>query len=93
MKKAKFIGKSYGTGFNRDFVYLEYEYRGRTYEVYENRAKGNEPLSWQHKNAQAEIDKAIELAEKQKESNFVGETAQESLDRFFEFLDTGVWRE
>jgi len=93
MKKAKFIGKSYGTGVNRDFVFLEYEYRGRTYEVYENRAKGNEPLSWQHANAQASIDAAIELEEKQKESNFVGEPAQEALDRFFEFLETGVWRE
>lgn len=93
MKKAKFIGKSYGTGFNRDFVFLGYEYRGRTYEVYENRAKGNEPLSWQHKNAQAIIDAEIEREEKQKESNFVEEPAQEGLNRFFEYLETGVWSE
>ena len=64
--KAKFIGKSYGRGYDKDFVYLEYEYRGHTYEVYENRAKGNEPLSWQHKNAQAMIDRQIEIAEKSK---------------------------
>lgn len=62
--KAKYIGKSYGTGYNRDFVFLEYEYRGHRYEVYENRAKGNEPLSWQHASHQAEIDRIIELENK-----------------------------
>jgi hypothetical protein len=93
MKRAKYIGKSYGTGCDKDFVFLEYEYRGHTYEVYENRAKGNEPLSWQHANAQARIDHEIELEEKRKESNFVGESAQEGLDRFFEYLETGVWSE
>lgn len=91
--KAKFIGKYYGTGFDRDHVYLEYEYRGRNYDVYENRAKGNELLSWQHSNEQARIDREIEFEEKQKESNFVGESAQEGLDRFFEYLETGVWNE
>lgn len=91
--KAKFIGKYYGTGYNRDIVILEYEYRGRKYEVYENRAKGNEPLSWQHSNEQARIDHEIELKEKRKESNFVGESVQEGLDKFFEYLETGVWSE
>lgn len=69
MAKAKFIGKTYGTGYNRDFVYLEYEYRGHTYEVYENRARGNEPLAWQHRNEQARIDRLIEDAEKPQKSN------------------------
>jgi hypothetical protein len=69
MAKAKFIGKTYGTGYNRDFVYLEYEYRGHTYEVYENRAKGNEPLAWQHRNEQARIDRLIEDSEKPQKSN------------------------
>jgi hypothetical protein len=87
--KAKYIGKYY----DREYTYLEYEYRGRKYEVYENRNKGNEPLSWQHANAQARIDKEIEIEEKRKESNFVGESAQESLDKFFEYLETGVWSE
>lgn len=91
--KAKFIGKCYGTGYNRDIVILEYKYRGRKYEVYENRAKGNEPLNWQHSNEQARIDHEIELEEKQKNSNFVGESVQEGLDRFFEYLETGVWSE
>ena len=69
MKKATYIGKSYGTGYNKDFVYLEYEYRGYRYEVYENRAKGNEPLSWQHANEQARIDNLIEIKEKAANSN------------------------
>lgn len=58
--KAEFIGKYYGTGYERHMVYLEYVYRGHTYTVYENRAKGNEPLAWQHKSEQARIDAIIE---------------------------------
>lgn len=85
--KAKFIGKYYGTGFDRDYVYLEYEYRGRKYEVYENRAKGNEPLSWQHKNAQARIDDEIENEEKKSQNKEQIETIEESLDYFFRMLD------
>jgi hypothetical protein len=85
--KAKFVGKYYGTGFDRDYVYLEYEYRGRKYEVYENRAKGNEPLSWQHKNAQARIDDEIETEEKRSQNKEQIETVEESLDYFFRMLD------
>lgn len=85
MKKAKYIGKTYGTGYERDFVYLEYEYRGYRYEVYENRAKGNEPLSWQHANEQARIDRIIELKEKPVSENC--ETADEALDFFFRMLE------
>lgn len=60
--KAQFVAKHYGKGYDRDMVYLEYEYRGHRYEVYENRAKGNEPLSWQHRNEQARIDSLIDMA-------------------------------
>lgn len=82
MKKAKYIGKSYGTGYNKDFVYLEYEYRGHKYEVYENRAKGNEPLSWQHKNKQAEIDRLIEIEEQSKNQK----NEPFNIDEVFELL-------
>lgn len=58
--KAKFIGKYYGTGYDRNCVYLEYEYRGMTYTVMENSAKGNEPLSWQHKTEQSRIDAILD---------------------------------
>lgn len=60
MKKAKFIGKWYGTGYERNTVYLEYEYRGMRYNITENMAKGNEPLSWQHKAEQARIDTILD---------------------------------
>lgn len=85
--RAKFINKYYGTGFDGDYVYLEYEYRGRKYEVYENRAKGNEPLSWQHKNAQARIDAEIEGEEKRSQNKEQIETVEESLNYFFKMLD------
>ena len=81
--KAKYVGKSYGTGFDRDFVYLEYEYRGYRYEVYENRAKGNEPLSWQHKGEQARIDKIIEMKEMDKKRKDVKPI---DMDEIFEML-------
>ena len=58
--KARFIDKWYGTGYNRNTVYLEYEYRNERYVVTENMAKGNEPLSWQHKTEQARIDKMLD---------------------------------
>lgn len=83
MNKAKYIGKYYGTGYNKDYVFLEYEYRGVKYEVYENRAKGNEPLSWQHKNAQLSIDEALDHP-KHCEAT---EPAQVGLDYFFDLIE------
>ena len=86
--KARYIGKTYGRGYDKDFVYLEYEYRGKRYEVYENRAKGNEPLAWQHRNAQIEIDTAIERAERAAQNaGKITETADEALQRFFDYID------
>lgn len=84
-RKAKYIGKSYGTGYNRDFVYLEYEYRGVRYEVYENRAKGNEPLAWQHKREQMAIDEALDR-EPQPETNEPKQSIQEELDEIWHML-------
>ena len=83
-KKAKFIGKSHGYGYNKDMVYLEYEYRGYRYEVYENRAKGNEPLSWQHANEQARIDVLIERGEQMKNQN--QEAHPVDLDEIWDML-------
>ncbi len=58
--KAKFVRKYYGTGFDRNMVYMDYEYRGQVYTVFENRSKGSEPLAWQHRNEQNRIDAILD---------------------------------
>lgn len=67
MARAKYLGRYESDEYGEPFVFLEYEYRGYKYTTYENRSKGNEPLSWQHKNAQSQIDKQIEIEECEKE--------------------------
>lgn len=85
--KAKYIGKYRGTRYNRHMIYLEYEYKGYTYTVYENTAKGNEPLSWQHKAEQARIDKIIKEEEKQKQCTKEEiEKAQKELENAINLL-------
>ena len=80
--KAKYIGKFYGTGYNRHMIFLEYEYRGYTYTVYENTAKGNEPLSWQHKAEQTRIDSLIEAKAQEKQyTEKEIEEAQNNLEK------------
>lgn len=66
--KAKYIGRC-ADKYDRDSVELEYEYRGETYYVHIHNTKGNEPLAWQHKNAQSRIDNLIELDEKYKQAD------------------------
>ena len=92
MAKAQFKGSYYGTGFDRKTIYMDFEYRGRTYTVYENRAKGNEPIAWQHRNAQTSIDAAIEREEKQREYDATHEhryedTAQYAFDCFWNYVN------
>ena len=82
--KAKYIGKYNGTGYNRHMIYLEYEYKGYTYTVYENTTKGNEPLSWQHRAEQARIDSIIEAKEKQKQCT------QEEIERAQQELEKAI---
>ena len=64
--KATFVRKYYGHGYDAHMVYLDYTYRGHEYTVYENRAKGNEPLAWQHRSEQNRIDLLIEMEEREK---------------------------
>ena len=59
--KATFIRKYSGGKYEPHMIYMDYEYRGHEYTVYENRARGNEPLAWQHKSHQDSIDKIIEM--------------------------------
>jgi hypothetical protein len=97
MKKAKFIHKYYGTGYDRGKNIIEYEYRGHTYWVDENLNQGNEPFAWQHRNAQARIDTLIEREEqdkkrREKEVKLSPEeryklTADYALDEFFKFIN------
>lgn len=84
MKKAKFIAKYYGRGYEKDMVFLEYEYRGHVYTVYENRAMGNEPLAWQHASEQARIDEIIRQKEMPNNST---EPCEVGLDLFFSMYE------
>lgn len=91
MKKAKFVRKYYGHGYDAHMVYLDYEYRGHEYTVCENRAKGNAPLSWQHRSEQARIDQLIEQEERDKtakpEPCRYEDTADYVFEQFSRFLD------
>ena len=84
MKRAKFIGKTIDRSYGQHMVYLEYEYREHRYTVYENLNKGNIPLSWQHKNAQIEIDEKIEREAKPKKPFRYEDSAEYALNLFFE---------
>ncbi|WP_368094397.1 hypothetical protein [Bifidobacterium catenulatum] len=74
-----------------DMVYLVYSYRGHEYTVYENLAQGNEPLAWQHRNEQSQIDQLIEQEEQEKNTQpkpcRYEDTAQYALDQLYNFLD------
>lgn len=85
--KAKYLGRCVDK-YDRDSVDLEYEYRGETYWVHIHNTKGNEPLVWQHRNAQAKINKDLELKEKiSKQDNNNIEIVEESIDYFFRMLE------
>ena len=71
MRKATFVRKYYGRGYDAHMVYLVYSYRGHEYTVYENLAQGNEPLSWQHRNEQDIIDRLVEQEGRGKECKAV----------------------
>lgn len=86
MKKAKFIRKYYGRGYDRDFVYLVYEYMGHEYTVSENRAKGNEPLAWQHRQEQDLIDRLIEEQSRPKKPYRYEDSWQAGVDAFYDAL-------
>ena len=91
MRKAKFVRKYYGHGYDAHMVYLDYEYRGHEYTVCENRAKGNAHLSWQHHSEQARIDQLIEQEERDKNAKQepcrYKDTADYVFEQFSRFLD------
>lgn len=91
MKKATFVRKYYGIGYDAHMVYLDYEYRGHEYTVCENRAKGNAPLSWQHRSEQARIDQLIEQEERDKNAKPTPyryeDTPQYALDQLYRYFN------
>lgn len=91
MRKATFVRKYYGHGYDAHMVYLDYSYRGHEYTVCENRAQGNAPLSWQHRSEQARIDQLIEQEERDKNAKPEPcrheDTADYVFEQFSRFLD------
>ena len=80
--KAKYIKKWYD---NKGNAVLVYEYRNKKYDVVDYGWKGGEPLSWQHKMAQAHIDQQIEIEEKQK--TYKTENAEKGLELFWQSVE------
>lgn len=89
--RAKYVGKYIDTSFGQYIIELEYEYRGRRYTVYENRNKGNEPLSWQHRREQDWIDRVIEIESKPKQSIDPADTCEAALDKLWNYFETGIF--
>lgn len=89
MRKATFKRKYYGHGYDAAMVYLDYEYRGHEYTVYENRAKGNPPLACQHREEQNRIDELIEQENKPVTHETVRyeDTAEYAIDQFMRFVN------
>ena len=85
--KATFKRKWTEKVFNVFWTYLEYEYRGYTYIVEINNNKGNEPLSWQHRNAQARIDRIIEMENNEKKEVKNQETADSIIGKFLDYCE------
>ena len=87
---AVLIGK-FKDKYNTYRTDLLYEYRGKTYLITAYDNGYSESLRDQHKREQARIDR--ELLENQKPIQpYTGE-ADKALEQFFEYLDTGVWKD
>ena len=82
--EATFVERWYDSINNHPV--LVYEYRSHKYDVVDYGWKGGEPLSWQHKLAQAHIDEMIEI-EKNKSSDFVPEKAEAGFELFWEIYN------
>lgn len=81
---AKLIKKEYTV---EGFAMLTYSYRGKQYKVIDYGWHGGEPLSWQHKNEQAKIDKEIVMENKRMNSDFVEEPAEVGLEMFWKSFE------
>lgn len=73
---------------------LLYEYRGHEYIITKhNNGCMDKSLRQQHEEAQADIDRQIEEESKPKKEWQYEGSAQEGFDLFWEYLNTGEWRE
>lgn len=91
MRKATFVRKYYGHGYDAHMVYLVYSYRGHEYTVYENLLQGNRPLAWQHRDEQSQIDQLIEQEKQEKNAKpkpcRYEDTAQYAFDQFLNYVN------
>lgn len=89
MKKAKLVSriKDKYNAYRTDLIY---EYRGKTYLItaYDNGYE--ETLRDQHKKEQARIDD--ELDNPQPIKPYTGD-ADKAFNKFFEYLETGIWED
>lgn len=91
MRKATFVRKYYGRGYDAHMVYLDYMYRDHEYTVEENLLQGNRPLAWQHRDEQSRIDQLIEQEEQEKNAKpkpcRYEDTAQYAFDQFLNYVN------
>lgn len=83
--KAKKIQTIYG----KYSTIITYEYRGKTYDVEYARdwTYCTSPARIQHQDAQARIDREIELASRPQKPYRYEDTAQAGLDLFWEYVN------
>ena len=88
--RAKLIGKVKDK-YDSLRTDLLYGYRGKTYMITAYNNGYSESLAIQHQREQARIDR--ELMESQKPIQpYTGEV-DKALDQFFEYVDTGIWKD
>lgn len=88
--RAKLIGKVKDK-YNVLRTDLVYEYRGKTYVITAYDNGYSESLAIQHQREQTRVDR--ELMENQKPIQpYTGEV-DKALDQFFEYVDTGIWKD
>ena len=87
MKKATFVESYVDRAWGKYIVYRVYNYRGQEYTTMEDYKKGNEPLSWQHRNAQATIDWMLDTKCKSTEP------AEKGFELFWEYVEGEITEE
>lgn len=87
--KAKFIGKVKDK-YSPLTTDLLYEYRGKTYMITAYNNGYSESLATQHQKEQTRIDNEIDNPQPIKPYS---DDTEKALDQFFEYCDTGIWKD